>query len=231
MSPYEGNLMSTPEVNPNRSVRFLIVDDHEILRLGFMVLMRLEPSWTVCGEAGNASNALRLARELQPDLVVVDLRLAGGDGLELVKDLRRESPELPILVYSGGNEMVFAPRALQAGAQGFIAKAEPIATLRSAIHRVLSGGIHLSPRMTEWMLASATRGGRPHNSPLALLSDRELQVFEMLGAGKTIKEIAIELHLSPKTVEYHREYIKKKLDLPHSSAVLQHATAWVLQNG
>lgn len=216
---------------PKDSVRFLIVDDHEILRLGFKVFTRLELNWIVCGETGDAAEAIHLARELRPDFSVIDIRLNRGGGLELTKSLRVEFPALGILVYSGGDEMIFAPRAIQAGAQGFVSKSEPAATLRTAIHRVLDGGIHLSERMTTWTLSGAMRNGRPQKSPLALLSDRELQIFEMLGSGKTIKDIAAELHLSPKTVEYHCQHARDKLNLPNGGALLRHATAWMLEHG
>lgn len=228
-------VQSKPEVRsgtPTAPVRIAIVDDHELVRFGVAQLVAREPGWEVCGEAADVASALQMIRDKQPDLAIVDLRLAQGDGLELVKQVKAACPEVRVLVSSMHEENLFADRAMRAGAWGYVSKQEPAETLRAAIRRVLDGKVYLSASMTERLLIRSTgRSGNADGSPLELLSDRELEVFELLGRGYSVKEIARNLHLSPKTVEYHREHIKEKLNLPSSSAVLRHATAWTLDRG
>lgn len=211
-----------------RPRRIVIVDDHELLRLGIAHLIRSQPGWELCGEAGESLAALQMIRETVPELAIVDLRLARGDGLELIKRIRDAVPGCRMLVLSMQEEDLFAERVLRAGAHGFISKQEPMPTLLAAIEKVLDGRIYLSPRMTDRILAARSGAPVAATSPLELLSDREMEVFERLGRGMTAKEIAQELHLSIKTIEYHRQNIKEKLQLSGSSAVVRQATAHVL---
>ena len=212
-------------------VRIAIVDDHELVRLGVAQLITRERGWVVCGEAATAPDGLRMIAQTRPDLALIDLRLSGGDGLELVKQLRTSCPDVLLLVSSMHDEKLYAERCLRAGARGYVSKQESAHTLIAAIHRVLEGQVHLSETMTELVLArTARRGGPVASSPVELLSDRELEVFQMLGRGLSVKAIAAELHLSPNTIEYHRDRIKDKLQLSSSAAVLRHATAWALDH-
>jgi DNA-binding NarL/FixJ family response regulator len=212
-------------------VRVAIIDDHELIRFGIMQLINRTPDWIACGEAADQVSGLQLIREKIPDVAIIDLRLKEGDGLELVKQVHLSCPEVRMLVSSMHDEQLYAERCLRAGARGYINKQEPLETLVEAVQRILDGRVYLSPEMTERLLVRTS--GRPEgagHSPLELLSDRELEVFEALGRGLSVKEIAQAMHLSPKTVEYHREHIKEKLQLPSSSAVLRHATAWTLKH-
>ncbi|MCC7422182.1 MAG: response regulator transcription factor [Planctomycetaceae bacterium] len=221
--------MITASKSPSERASFVIVDDHELIRLGLARLIAMEPGWSVCGEAEDVHSAIKLIGDKCPTLAIVDLRLKAGDGLELIRQVSRLHPDVLTLVLSVHDEELFAGRAIRAGAHGFINKQEPASTLISAIKQVLAGRSYLSPRMTEKLLSEGMRR-KPNtsSSPLKLLSDRELEVYERLGRGMSTKEIARDLHLSDKTVQYHREHIKEKLQLPTASAVLRHATAWCL---
>ncbi len=208
--------------------RIFIVDDHELLRMGLAQLISSQ-GWKVCGQAGEGPAALQQIRELLPDLAIVDLRLQTGDGLELIKQMRASTPGVRILVFSMHDEELYAERCLKAGAHGYLSKQAPIPMLLDAIQRVAEGKIALSQRMTDRLLSRQSGTGlRTDGSPLELLSDRELEVFERLGRGLSAKEIAHELHLSAKTVEYHRQHIKEKLGVPTSTAVVRLATAYCL---
>jgi DNA-binding NarL/FixJ family response regulator len=211
----------------------MIVDDHELVRLGIADLIRRQPGWEVCGQSGDTATALRVAREQSPSLGIVDRRLQDGDGLELIKQLVTTCPQLRILVSSMQDERLYAERTLRAGARGFISKQEPATRLIAAIEHVLAGKIYLSPEMTELLLARSAAGGTTAPVELSeeMLSDREIEVFQMLGEGRSVKEIAQQLHLSPKTVEYHRQRIKEKLQLDSSQQLLRHATMHVLKSG
>jgi len=210
------------------TARILVVDDHELVRVGVAQLIRRQPSWEVVGEAGDASSAIQLARDTNPNLALIDLRLNSGDDLDLIKQLKAAFPEVRSLVASMQDERLYAERALRAGARGYISKQEPAQQLLVAIRQVLDGKVYLSPEMTEIMLSRAAAGINVERPSIELLSDREIEVFERLGRGKSVKEIATELHLSPKTIEYHRQRIKEKLQVSSSSALMRHATMHVL---
>lgn len=222
-------MVSTAET-ASSTVRVLIVDDHPIVRAGYALLIARQPDLTVCGETGTADEALRLVREQQPELVMIDLTLASGNGLELCKQLAHMRPELKMLVISAHDEQLYADRALRSGARGFINKDEPTSKLVEAIRTVLSGKVWLSQPMTERLLARVGQGDSPASSPVESLSDRELEVFEMIGNGLTTHQAAARLHLSPKTVESYRESLKRKLDLRNSTELTRHAVRWVLEN-
>ena len=217
-----------PVKNKPAKTGILIVDDHPIMRSGLARVIDHTPDLYVCCEAENAAQALSVLGTRKPALVLVDIALGGQNGLELIKDLRAQRPELPVLVHSMYEESIYAERCLRAGAKGYVMKQEPSARLLSAIRQVLRGEVSLSEAMTKQLLArlsgSKTNKGQ---SPDALLSDRELEVFELLGQGHCTKEIAQLLHLSEKTVQTHREHIKDKLDLTDAIALVRRAVQWI----
>lgn len=220
--------MMTTTLPSQTAARILVVDDHELVRVGMAQLVRRQPNWEVVGEADDAATAMQLARETKPNLALIDLRLASGDGLELIKQFKSAFPDIRSLVSSMQEERLYAERALRAGALGYISKQEPVQQLIVAIRRVLEGKVYLSPAMTEVMLSRAAAGVNVEQPSIELLSDREIEVFELLGRGKSVKDIALQLHLSPKTIEYHRQRIKEKLRITSSNTLLQHATMHVL---
>jgi DNA-binding NarL/FixJ family response regulator len=210
-----------------RKHRILIVDDHPVIRLGVSQLIAQQPDLEVCGEAPSLSEALGVYESTKPDLVLIDLSLKEGHGLDLVKALQAMDPAPKMLVMSVFDEAVYAERVLRAGAQGYVSKSEDIEQVITAIRRVLKDEIHLSPRMTARLLRGFS--GKPiagANSPDAILSDRELQVFELLGCGLRSREISERLLLSIKTVDTYREHIKEKLGLKDGAELVLHAILW-----
>lgn len=206
----------------------LIVDDHPVLRRGLAALIESEPDLAVIGEAAAVNEAMVLIGEHQPNLVIVDLTLEGSDGLELVKAMRVKHPTIPALVLSMHDEAVYAERALKAGARGYVTKQQLDDTLLVAIYRILEGETYMSDAL-EARLAQKFVDGRTlaTDSPLDALSDRELQVFGLIGRGLTTRKIATSLNLSIKTIESHLEHIKQKLDLESAAALAQRAAQWV----
>lgn len=205
----------------------LLVDDHPLMRSGLRQLLDSEPDLTVCAEANDAAEALRyLARETV-DLVLTDLTLPGRGGLELIKDLRVLHPGLPILVLSMHDEALYAERVIRAGARGYLMKETGGERLLEAVRRVLDGGVYLSTEMTTQLLSGlGGHGAQNSHSPFARLTDREMEVFHLVGRGKSTREIARLLHLSPKTVDVHRGHIKAKLELRDSTDLIRHAVRW-----
>jgi DNA-binding NarL/FixJ family response regulator len=214
----------------DRTVSFLLVDDHEMYRIGMRRLIEKQPGWKVIGEAATPEDALRLASELHPQVVIVDLRLKDGDGLELVRKMHAADPTVRLLISSVNDEELFADRCLQAGASGYVAKGQPAEVLVAAVEKALAGGIYLSEEMTDRMV-TRTAGRRKAVFPLDTLTPREREVYAMIGHGQSVKQIAGALHLSAKTVEYHRQQLKKKLQLSSSAALARHATVNPLQTG
>lgn len=221
----------TPSPSPmTRRTRVLIVDDHPTLRRGLVALIQDEPDLEVCGEADRADEALRLVQELGPDVVVVDLSLKQGTGLELIEQVKALDKGIKMLVASMHEESLYAERALRAGAMGYINKQETIDKLVDAIRQILRGQIYLSEQMTERVLHRVSDGEKLEDDPINRLSNRELEVFQLIGQGLTTKQIAEKLTLSPKTVETHREKIKSKLNLKNGTEVNLHAIQWVLEH-
>ena len=216
----------------SKKTRILVVDDHPIVRRGITMLITAEADLDVCSEASGLSQAMHAFRESKPDLIIADVSLENGSGLELIKELVAQQPHVKILVCSMHDEALFAERALRAGAKGYISKDQATVELTSAIRQVLKGGIYLSERMTDLMLSRSVSPGEmePKKSPVESLSDRELEVFEQIGHGVTTRQIAEKLHLSPKTVETYRENIKAKLNLSNSTQLTKSAVQWVLEN-
>jgi DNA-binding NarL/FixJ family response regulator len=219
-----------PPVDQRR--RILLVDDHPFMRAGLAQLIDRQPDMMVCGEAGNPAEALQALAKVKPDLVLSDLTMPGRSGLEFIKDLRAAHDTLAILVVSMHDESVFAERALRAGARGYIMKEAGGENLLTAIRQVLRGEVYVSPRMSARILESLS-GGRPRgsHSPIEKLTDREFEVFQLIGQGKSTRDIAAQLHLSPKTVDVHRGNIKEKLGLVDATALIRHAVRWVETQG
>lgn len=209
-------------------VRILIVDDHPLVRLGFAQLLSQERDLEVCGEAESAAAALALLDELEPELLVVDISLKGTNGLELVKQVRGRRPAATVLVCSMHDEALFAERALRAGARGYIGKNEAAEELVTAVRAVLAGRRYLPPRLAARIEAAGLGAGDELPEPIAVLSDRELEVFELIGRGVGTREIAERLGLAIKTVESYRENIKQKLLIESGPELARRAVAWVL---
>ena len=207
-----------------------IVDDHPILREGLALLINREPDLTVCGDAEEANSALRLIEAMRPDVAVVDISLNGPDGLDLLKTIRTRDPNLPVLILSMLDELLYAERALRAGASGYIMKQEATEMVLVAIRRILDGQIYLSDRMADKMLHRLVGDAPPREqSPIADLTDRELEVFRLIGGGHGTRQIAAELHISVKTVESYQAHIKEKLMLKNSRELVQRAIQWTMR--
>ncbi len=210
--------------------RILIVDDHPLVRSGLRELLAHEPDVEVCGEAEDVHGGLKLVEQLLPDLVIVDLSLRGGSGLELLKRIRVAHPQARMIVASMHDDADFADRALSAGAMGYVSKHEPVETILEAIRRVLSGRVYLSPTMVERAVQRAAGRPRPLGVAItAALTDRELEVFEAVGRGHSTRQIAEHLRLSVKTIETHRENIKRKLGLANNADLIRRSWQWVLE--
>ena len=206
--------------------RILIVDDHAIVRLGMRQLIAAEPDLSICGEVETAEQALDVARTAKPDLAIVDLSLGTTHGLELVRQFRDAFPTMPVLVLSMHDEVLFAERALRAGARGYIMKKGAIDGLVQAIHQVLAGKIYASETVSQEALAGLGRNSSSPGSPLGGLTDRELEVFELIGRGMGTAGIAKQLSVSVKTVETYRANIKTKLKLKDATELIRYAASW-----
>ena len=208
--------------------RILLVDDHPMTREGLAGNIHRQPDLEVCGEASCPVEAMAALTAGQPDLMVTDLNMPGRSGVEFIKDVHARWPELPILVLSMHDEMLYAERALRAGARGYLMKDAGSARVLEVIRLILSGQSYVSPQMSARLLDAVT-GRRPRGStsPIEKLSDREFEVFRLLGSGQSTKEVALALNLSPKTVEVHRGHIKEKLQLKDATSLLHHAVRWV----
>jgi DNA-binding NarL/FixJ family response regulator len=217
-----------PKCDVPDAKRIVIVDDHPLFRKGLEQLIHSDGSFAVCGEASNASEAMGVIRKLDPDLAIVDLSLPGANGIELIKNVRAEFPNLPILVLSMHDESLYALRALRAGAEGYVMKHEAMANVIQAIHEVFSGRPYLSPAMAAQVITKfAHRQSEGETDAVERLSDRELEILELIGKGNEVSQIAKALHLSPKTIETHRAHIKEKLNLANARQVARFAVQWV----
>ncbi len=217
---------ATAHSNPPRH-KVLLVDDHPVLREGLIQTISREPDLSVCGEAENAAQTMEVIAARKPDLVVVDITLPGKSGLELIKDIQTLHPGLPVLVVSMHEESLYAERALRAGARGYIMKQESPHRLVAAIRRVLEGHIYVSEKMSAQILEIFS-GTRPKasRSPIEQLSDREFEIFQLIGQGRSTEEIAQQLHLSVKTVAVHNANIKKKLQVKTARELIRRAVLW-----
>ena len=207
--------------------RILVVDDHPIVRQGLALLINREPDLVVCGEAEEATGAMHVLASARPDVLIVDISLNGPDGLDLLKNIRTTHPTLPVLILSMHDESIYAERALRAGANGYIMKQEATEKVLVAVRRILNGEIYVSDRIANKMLKHYITGsGTLRNSSIADLSDRELEVFRLIGEGHGTRQIAEELHLSVKTVESYQAHIKEKLSLRSARELMQHTIQW-----
>lgn len=205
----------------------LVVDDHPLLRQGLAMLINQQADMRSCGEAEGIGIAVESIVQSKPDIVVLDISLKGPDGLEVLKTIRATDPDLPVLVLSMHDEAVYAERALRARANGYIMKQEATEKVLVAIRRILDGEIYLSEAMSKKLLQQFIDGAPPHlESRVASLSDRELEVFRLIGEGRSTREIAEELRLSVKTVETYQAHIKEKLLLKSGRELIQHAIQW-----
>jgi DNA-binding NarL/FixJ family response regulator len=212
--------------------RILIVDDHPMMRAGLAQLISKQGGLEVCCEAGSAVEAMAAISRFEPDLILADITMKGGSGLEFIKDVLAVHGEIPILVVSMHDEKVYAERALRAGASGYIMKEESAEFLLAAIQRVLEGGVYLSETMSARILKNVSRPtSRNKESPLQNLTDREFEVFQLIGQGKTSEEIARQLRISPRTVDVYRSQIKEKLQLKSGTALVHYAVQWAGTEG
>ncbi len=206
--------------------RVLVVDDHPIVRQGLTMLINREPDLMVCGEAEEMHSATQAIETLRPDIVLLDISLGGPDGLELLKQLRARDDDLPVLILSMHEESIYAERVLRAGANGYIMKQEATELVLTALRRILAGQVYVGDRVAARMLGQYVRGSVGKRPPLASLSDRELEVFRMIGDGSSTREIAEALHLSIKTVESYQAHIKEKLALRTGRELQHYAIEW-----
>jgi DNA-binding NarL/FixJ family response regulator len=205
----------------------LIVDDHPLLRQGIAMLINQQHDMQVCGEAEEVHKAMQLIAQQKPDIVILDISLKGPDGLELLKSIRVLDPDLPVLILSMHDEAIYAERALRAKANGYIMKQEATEKVLVAMRRILNGDVYLSDNMSKKMLQQFIDGAPSMvQSRIAVLSDRELEVFRRIGDGRATREIAQELNLSVKTVETYQAHIKDKLSLRSGRELIQHAIQW-----
>jgi len=212
-----------------KKCRVLLVDDHPIVRQGLGLLIDREEDLSVCGEAEGAHSAFHAIETLRPDIVVLDISLSGPDGLDVLKEIRMKTGSLPVLILSMHDESIYAERAMRAGANGYIMKQEATEKVLVAIRRILQGEVYLSDRLTNTMLQQYVRGASPtKSSPLLNLTDRELEVFRLIGEGHGTRQIADELHLSVKTIESYQAHIKEKLALRNARELVQHAIEWTV---
>jgi len=224
-----------PSEAPPKRYRVLIVDDHPMTREGLVHLIGNQPDLTVCAEAATAGSALTAVENTNPDLVLADITLPGRSGIELIKDIKAVQPALPVLVISMHDESLYAERALRAGAAGYLMKVEGGAKLLAAIRHVLAGEIYVSAKISAQILrgftGQAAAVGAGAAAPVAQLSDREFEVFSLLGHGMPTRGIGEQLHVSVKTVEAHRTNIKAKLGIDTAAELIAYAARWITAEG
>ena len=221
--------MSAPKKKPAKSkTLILIVDDHPMMRQGLAALIKNEPDLAVCGEAESSGQAMDAIALRKPDLVIADITLPDKSGLELIKDIQAMHPGLRVLVVSMHDESLYAERVLRAGGRGYVMKQEGGKRLMEGIRRVLAGDVYVSDKMSKRILEIFTgQRGNSSGSPVERLTDREFEVFQLIGEGKATRDIAGKLHLSVKTVEVHRLHIKEKLELKTAAELIHFAVRWV----
>ncbi len=206
--------------------RVLIIDDHPLLLQGIAALIKGQKDFTVCGEISDSKLAISTVQKTNPDVIILDLSLNGTNGIEVLKNLKVQFPKIKVLILSMHDETVYAPRALRAGALGYIMKQEPPENVIAALRKVLTGQVYISEKMGAKLLNSFSGKRDALGSPMETLSDRELEVFNLLGQGTGTRDIALKLHLSVKTIESHRAHIKEKLNLESGAQLVRHAIQW-----
>jgi DNA-binding NarL/FixJ family response regulator len=225
--------MATMTETPVLQNRILIVDDHPLFREGLRQMIERNAEWSVCGEASDAAEAMRAIAEHKPDLVIVDISLGASSGIDLIKTIKAQYDDLPVLVLSMHDESLYAERAMRAKAMGYVMKHEPAKTVQAAISKVLSGSLYLSEKMSTAMLSKFMLGKEDEpGSAIEKLSDRELEVFRGLGQGKGTRQIAKELNLTTATINSFRARIKEKLQIKSSSELMLYAMRhWFQESG
>jgi DNA-binding NarL/FixJ family response regulator len=225
-----GGVIADPKARLPSSVRIVVVDDHPLFRHGLIQLLNSDDDFAVVGEASSAGEAMDVIRKVKPHLVIADLGLKGTNGIELTKMILAEFATMPILILSMHDESLYAVRSLRAGARGYVTKEEALGSVLEAVREVMDGRTYLSPKMASQVISKVVVNRvAPDEEITDRLSDRELEVLELIGAGKEIKAIAKSLHLSPKTVETHRTHIKEKLNLQNARQVARFAVQWVAE--
>jgi DNA-binding NarL/FixJ family response regulator len=227
----QSNLPPTP-TDPAPSAptphKIFLVDDHPVTRQGIAMLIDQEPDFVVCGEADNGPLAIELLPKAAPDMAIIDITLKTTSGIELLKDIKALMPDLPVLVMSMHDESLYAERALRAGARGYVMKHESTDVVLAAIRRVLAGEFHFSDRVKEKLLNRLARVRKdPDAFAMDTLSDREMEVFQLIGNGLGTRQIAERLNLSVKTIDSYREHLKLKLQLDSGAELVHHAIQWV----
>lgn len=214
-------------------IRVLVVDDHPLVRFGVCSLLKTEADIEVCGEADSSRQALRIFEKLRPDVVLVDISLEKESGLDLIECLKLADPRVKCLVISLLDEMLYAERAFQVGAVGYVSKSEPLSEIVDAVRRVAAGRTRLSSDVSDHFFRKMAVSGfsKSPRSPVSGLTDRELQVFQLVGRGCETRDIARQLNLSPKTVSTYYENIKRKLDLSNKTELVRHAVTWLMERG
>lgn len=220
------------QVDAPAKLKVLLVDDHPITRQGMKALVNQQPNLEVCGEADNAPYAIELVGKLQPDLAIVDIALKTTNGIELTKNIKVQAPNLPVLIVSMHDEGLYAERALRAGAMGYLMKQEAGEKIVAAIQRLLAGEIYLSDKIKEKMLHRfVNKKGDGMVFSIDTLSDREMEVFQLIGNGYSTRQIAQKLNLSSKTIDSYREHLKLKLNLESGAELVRHAIQWARNEG
>jgi DNA-binding NarL/FixJ family response regulator len=212
------------------STRILIVDDHPVVREGLAMQIATQPDLEVCGEAEDVPGALALLPSARPDLAIIDISLKKGNGIDLIRRIKDRYPTVRILVWSMYAENLYAERALRAGAEGYLHKGRATSQLLDAIRAVLAGKVYVSEELASGLLHRVVGGQALERSPIDLLSNRELEAFELIGQGQATEKIATLMNVSPKTVETYRARIKEKLGLSNVTELVQQATQWVLES-
>lgn len=220
-----------PADNGSTKIKVMLVEDHPMFRERLTMLINKDLGMIVCAEADNTRTAMSLIQREKPDVAIVDITLQGASGLELIKDLKAQEIHLPVLVLSMHEETLYAERVLRAGARGYIMKSEASSEVVKAIKRVVGGDVYLSSKMTAQILDRMSQRKPMESKSADLLTDRELEVFQLIGSGKTTREIAQQLVLGDTTVETYRARIKEKLGLRNASELSQAATRWLVERG
>ena len=212
------------------ATRIYIVDDHPLVRQGLTQIIANEEDMEICGEAEDSPGAMKGVGECNPDAIIVDISLRGNNGLELIKNLKAIHEEIPILVFSMHDESIYAQRALRAGAKAYVMKKEPSEKIVEAIRKIIKGEIYVSPSVADQVLHQIVNGpNSASTSPVDRLTDRELEVVQLIGRGLSSREIAESLNLSVKTIESHRAHVKEKLSLRNATELVQFSVQWVDQ--
>jgi DNA-binding NarL/FixJ family response regulator len=226
----KGGVVANPKCALPESIRIVVVDDHPLFRHGLIQLLNSDDGFAVCGEATSASETMEVIRKVKPHLVIADLGLKGTNGIELTKMILAEFPRMPVLILSMHDESLYAVRSLRAGARGYVTKQEALGSVLEAVREVMAGRTYLSPKMASQVISKVVVNRvAPEEEITDRLTDRELEILQMIGEGKEIKAIAKSLHLSPKTVETHRAHIKEKLKLSNARQVARFAVQWVTE--